>query len=765
MNTSATLPRLLAACLGFLLCASAAAAQGSPSSPAPQPGQTPAPVHVPAPVQSSAPVQSYTPVQTPATAGPPRVALVLSGGAAKGLSHIGVLRVLEEAGVRVDVVTGTSFGALVGGLYSIGYTPAELADIVTDLDWPAMFRDAPPRRYAGLERRLTGPRSLLNFPITRGRLGLPGGVVGGQRISMLLSELTWPVQTERDFRHLPIPFAAVATDIETGQAVRLDTGSVVDAMRASMALPSIFEPVRLQGRLLIDGGIARNLPAQDARDLGADVVICSDVSGPLYQADSLRSFVDILMQSISFEMNASTQEQRRLCDVLILPEQAGLSTGSFNRAAEWIARGDSAARLKLPELRAIAARAPRVDTGNHASVLNALERRVRVDSVEVRGVTGNRERLLRRVAGRITRDSVSRSAMQEVLERGFGTGQFQRVGYQITTEGADTVLRLSATPETRDRLGFGFRYDDRYRAALLFTARFRNWVRFGSSTTVDLRLGEQSRFGVRHLEVNPLGFPFTFQGEVAHTRTPLDFFEGRSRVAVANSRVTEINGFAGVAVTASATAGVQLKLEHSSTTAAVASADTSRKRTYPTAAFVLWRDALDRPDFPTRGVAFSGRSEWGFGADAFSQQVAEFRAVVPVTGRLSASVQANGGFNQGGGRVPLHYRFFLGGAYPGAVYRERQVPLAGQAFQQQSGDALARASAALQWELRHDVFATLRGDAGGVADELGDVLGDPVGGVALSLGARSPLGPMELTASTSSLGRTPRLEFTLGYAF
>lgn len=744
MNPSAKLPRTLAACLGFLLCAATASAQTSP--PPSPPTQNPL-------------------AQTNASTQPPRVGLVLSGGSAKGLAHIGVLRVLEEAGVRVDVVTGTSMGSLVGGLYAIGYTPTELTDIVSDLDWPAIFRDAPPRRYAGLERRLTGPRSLLNFPITRGRLGLPGGVIGGQRISMFLAELTWPVQTVRDFRQFRIPFAAVATDIETGQAVRLDTGSVAEAMRASMSLPSIFEPVRLQGHLLVDGAVSRNLPAQDARELGADLVICSDVSGPLYQADSLRSFVDILIQSISFEMVASNAEQRKQCDVLIQPNVAGLSSASFDRAVEWIARGDSAARAVLPRLREIAARAPRIDTGERSSVLNALERRVRVDSVEVGGVTGNRQRLLRRIAERITRDSVGRAAMQEVLERGFGTGQFQRVGYQITASGADTVLRISASPETRDRLGFGFRYDDRYRASLLFTARFRNWVRFGSSTTFDVRLGEQSRFGARHLEVNPLGFPFTFQAEVSHTRTPLDFYDGDTRVAIASSRVTEIDGFAGVALTASATAGVRVKLEHASASSAVASQDTSQTRTYPTASFIVWRDALDRPDFPTRGTAFSGRSEWSFGPDAFNQQVAEARVVVPLAGRVSGSVQANAGFNRGGGDVPLHYRFFLGGAYPGAVYRERQVPLAGLAFQERSGAALARGSAALQWEVRRDVFATLRTDVGGVAEELGDVLSDPVAGVAASIGARTPFGPVELTASTTSIGSGPRLEFTLGYAF
>src|SRR6059058_2654289 len=194
-----------------------------------------------------------------------KVGVALSGGAARGLAHIGVLKVLEEAGVPVDVITGTSMGSVVGGLYAVGYTAAQLDTIVTTEDWYRLLTDPVDRRDLAVERKFTEDHYLLTLPIQRGGIKLPKSVVPGQRISQLLTGLTWSAHAIRDFRALPIPFAAVATDLETGKAVVLDHGFLPDAIRASMALPSVFSPVELADTSVIDGGVIRNLPAQDAR--------------------------------------------------------------------------------------------------------------------------------------------------------------------------------------------------------------------------------------------------------------------------------------------------------------------------------------------------------------------------------------------------------------------------------------------------------------------------------------------------------------------
>src|SRR5438477_1049 len=286
-----------------------------------------------------------------------RVGVALSGGAARGLAHIGVLKVLEEAGVPVDVITGTSMGSVVGGLYAVGYTAAQLDTIVRTEDWYRLLTDPVDRRDLAVDRKFTEDHYLLTLPIQRGGIKLPKSVVTGQRVSQLLTRLTWSAHAIRDFRALPIPFAAVATDLETSRAVVLDHGFLPDAIRASMALPSVFSPVDLGDTAVIDGGVVRNLPAQDARALGADVLICSDVTDPLEPRDSIVSLVDVLVQSVSFRVWDSEAVQRSKCDVLILPDVRAFSTFGFARAREVIARGEAAARAAMPAITAAPARA------------------------------------------------------------------------------------------------------------------------------------------------------------------------------------------------------------------------------------------------------------------------------------------------------------------------------------------------------------------------------------------------------------------------
>src|SRR6267154_4430880 len=288
----------------------------------------------------------------PCVARAQKVGVALSGGAARGLAHIGVLKVLEEAGVPVDVITGTSMGSVVGGLYAVGYTAAQLDTIVRNEDWFRLLTDPVDRRDLAVDRKFAEDHYLITLPIHRGGIKLPRSVVPGQRISQLLTGLTWSAHSTRDFRALPIPFAAVATDLETSKAVVLDHGFLPDAIRASMALPSVFAPVELGDTAHIDGGVVRNLPAQDARALGADVLICSDVTDPLEPRDSIVSLVDVLVQSVSFRVWDSERAERGACDVLIVPDVRAFTSFSFGRAAELMARGEAAARAALPEIEA-----------------------------------------------------------------------------------------------------------------------------------------------------------------------------------------------------------------------------------------------------------------------------------------------------------------------------------------------------------------------------------------------------------------------------
>ncbi|MGH7674080.1 MAG: patatin-like phospholipase family protein, partial [Gemmatimonadales bacterium] len=254
----------------------------------------------------------------------PRIGLALSGGSARGLAHIGVLQVMEELGVTVDVVAGTSMGAVVGGLYAAGYGPDSLAGIVRQLDWGRVLSDRVDRGYTLPEQKVADERHLVTVPF-RGLPPQPASrLVGGHNVHQALARLTWPVATLRDFRRLPIPFAGVATDLETGEAVVFTGGVLADVLAASMAIPAVLPPMKLDGRLLVDGMLVRNLPARDARALGADILVCSDVSAPLKQAEELGTVAGVVGQTLTLLTAEALETERARCDILITPDIEGL---------------------------------------------------------------------------------------------------------------------------------------------------------------------------------------------------------------------------------------------------------------------------------------------------------------------------------------------------------------------------------------------------------------------------------------------------------
>src|ERR1700684_2600482 len=213
----------------------------------------------------------------------PRICLVLSGGGARGMAHIGVLKVLEELRIPIDCIAGTSMGAVVGGLYASGMSAREIEATMRSVDWQEAFHDAPPRRDLAFRRKQDDRNFLVRLPLglQHHKILLPKGFIQGQNLQETLRQLTLPFSNTTNFDQLPTPFRAVATDLESGEAVLLDRGDLSIAMRASMSAPGVFAPVDYRGRLLVDGGLAENLPINVARAMNADILIVSDVSFPL----------------------------------------------------------------------------------------------------------------------------------------------------------------------------------------------------------------------------------------------------------------------------------------------------------------------------------------------------------------------------------------------------------------------------------------------------------------------------------------------------
>lgn len=694
----------------------------------------------------------------------PRIGLALSGGGARGLAHIGVLRALERAGVPIDAVSGTSMGSLVGGLYAAGYSATDLEQIAHAIDWSALFIDTPARSDMEPFDQARGNPTLLSLPMRHGRIGLPSGVIAGQHVAELFSRLTWPVQTIHDFRKLPIPFSAVATDIATGEAVVLDSGSLASVMRASMSLPSVFAPAPLDGRVLLDGGLVRSLPAQDVRALGAELVICSDVSEPLLDASRLRTMLDVLNQAIGYHGVESTIEERKRCDVYIRPDVEGLDGFSFDRTTDWIARGDSATQAvaaRLAEIVAITggpARRPRgIDASERALPARIAGTRVVAANPEARA-------FVLTMLGLPPNSVVDPARLAVATTQVYESGLFETVSWSLATTDSGTIAVVSAQGDNADRVGVGFRYDDRFNAALLFDATVRHVLGFASTTRLSLRLGEQTRIALDVARGRTLSSHWVLGTSLAYLATPIDFFDGRRRAAEATLRVTTGNVTVGAATRAGGL-GIQLKGENAHSSASIAALDSSTHRLFASAAGILWWDDFGREDFATRGTSLRARYERAAGGGApFGRWSVDASASTPLSPRLAIAARLAAGATSPDSTTPLDYRFYLGSLTPSAVLAESQLSFAGLRPQERSGFAVATAGVSMQWEAVSNVFVTVRGDVGDAGRTVGDAIESRVVGAGLSLGTRTLVGPVELSIH----GRTfsdALVEFSVGHLF
>ncbi|MCL7985681.1 MAG: patatin-like phospholipase family protein [marine benthic group bacterium] len=707
---------------------------------------------------------------------PPHVGLVLSGGAARGFAHVGVIEALEAYGIQIDIVTGTSMGSIIGGLYAIGYSPARLRGVTSDLDWQRVLSDTPERRNLTIERKWEEGRLLFSIPMRGVVPELPTSLIEGQRISQVLTGLTWSVHAESDFTAFPRPFGAVATELETGEAVPLRSGYLPRAIRASLSIPAAFAPVEIDGRLLIDGGLARNLPAQDALDLGADWLICSDVSEPLSSQDSLSNLAEILNQTIAYRMWESTEIQRSLCDVLIVPDvPSSLSTG-FDRSEEIIEYGTMAAEAVLDSLIRLGLPvAP--DTGIRDRVsarLDPLPGPVRIASIDVVGL----ERVDRATIDRTLEvepgDLVSAAEMDRDISRLYDTRLFRSVWYRLTpaagAAGESDLMDLTVEVRERNRnsLGVSYRYDSRYKASLLLGAGFRNLVFPGSFARGEVRLGEQTRFAAEFgkrwgWSAAPIA-ALRFDSR----RMPFDIFEMGRSVAEPDVSSTLIHGVAGFSFGYSAFVGVEGGFQSLAIDEAPDDRDwLAGDEDFWTVAGVVRVDRWDRARFPRRGWALQGQALWtaGISNDGdFSQQVVDAQGIMPISGQIGILARLTAGATDGDS-IPLNYLYFVGGAQQYDLYRDHQFPFYGLGVNEKRGRYLQAATLGLQWEFMSDFFAQVRGNTAALPEQWDWDDDAFFWGWGVTLGAWTRFGSGALTVAGEDFSEWPRVEIDVGFPF
>jgi NTE family protein len=669
---------------------------------------------------------------------PVTVGLALSGGSAKGIAHVGVLRALERLGVRVDVVAGTSMGSVVGGLYALGLPVDSVEAIIRNANWSALIGDDTPRSSRFLDQRRLDERAILSVPLENFRVTLPSGAIIGSSVLRLLEVVTWDAATVRRFADLPRPFVAVATDLETGEAVPLREGVLSEALRASTGIPAVVEPFSLDGRLLVDGALSRNLPAADARALGADFVICSDVSDPLESAADLRSLLDVFSQVTALSMLRATREQRELCDVLIRPDVDGISPLAFEEVADWVMRGDTAVAPHEERLRELARRAPLEGPPPRSPAF--LGDSVRIAAIEVEGSSNpSVTRLVRSELELDVGDSVDRDRMAARLTDLDATGLFGIVDYRLDSRADGVGLTVSVEERPRDRLAVGLRYDDEWRAALLFSATLHNALRYGSVARLDLRVGEETRIGAsltrRRGVTGRLGTGFAAYWSQSELRLPAAL-GGRTEIELETGRMS-----LGLAATRGTALSVEVTGEHAAYTTYDESLD------LVSGALVLDHEALDRIDFPRSGADVLARVEWGStdrvpGGD-FTVASLDATWYIPLRDRLTADLGAWIGYERGED-LPPHRRFFLGGAHRSAVFRGTYALFQGLNRQEHSGRAVQVARVGLRLRLGGNGYLRAGVDIGAAREAWRFPLERPMTGWALTAGTGTPIGPVEV---------------------
>ncbi|WP_417778352.1 patatin-like phospholipase family protein [Stutzerimonas xanthomarina] len=434
----------------------------------------------------------------------PRTGLVLSGGAARGLAHIGVLKALEEHSVHIDAIAGTSMGAVIGGLYAAGYSVEELEELALGLDWQQVLSDDPPRQDVPFRRKQDDRDFLVKRKLSfrdDGSLGLPLGVIQGQNLALLLERLLVHTSDTRDFDRLPIPFRAVATDIANDKKVIFRSGHLPQAIRASMSIPAVFAPVEIEGRLLVDGGMVDNIPMDVARDMGVDRLIVVDIGTPLQPREQLLTVVDVLNQSITMMTRRNSEAQLatlRPEDLLVQPMLAGFGSTDFGRTEALIDAGYRAATAldaRLNAMRSESGGSLALSLARSAEPRTPLITAVRIENDSKVGDAVIRRHIRQQLGKRLDLQD-----LQKDMGTLYGLDYFEQVEYRVVHGNPGNTLVIT-TREKRSgtdylRLGINLSDDFRGDSAFNIGASFRkNGINeLGAEWLTRLQLGDRQEF-------------------------------------------------------------------------------------------------------------------------------------------------------------------------------------------------------------------------------------------------------------------------------
>lgn len=711
----------------------------------------------------------------------PKIGVVLSGGGAKGLAHIGALKVLEEAGVKVDYIGGTSMGAIIGGLYASGYTAKQLDSIFTVVDTDALLQDYIPRTSKSFFEKRNDEVYALTLPFNRFKIGVPTALSKGMYNYNLLSRLTNHVRLIRDFDKLPIPFVCIATDIETGEKVVLKNGILPKAVLASGAFPSLYTPVEIDGRLLVDGGVTDNYPIEEVRKMGADIIIGVDVQEGLKDRNNLGGASGVLVQITNFNMIEKMDAKRKATDIYIKPDIKGYSVISFDLGKEIIKKGEEAAFSVYEKIAKLGFSA------------NEIQKKVPItepdDTLNISGIKVNELNNFTRayVLGKLRFKKNSKITFQKLsdgISNLSSTQNFSAISYSFEkAEGKDNlVMELKENPVKR-YLKLGVHYDGLYKSAALVNVTQKKVFFKNDNVSLDVILGDNFRYNLNYYYDN--GFYWSFGVNSRYNQfnknITTDFANGLALESLGTSSIN-INFsdftqqlFAQTVFVQKFLVGAGAEWKHlrikSETLVDVN--PVLENSSYASLYGYVKFDTQDKNYFAKKGVHFFGdfksfvySSDYTNSFEPFSVAKADIEIVQTFFKRVAVKLQSEGGFAIGERSVPFH-DFVLGGYGYSMINNFRHFY--GYDFLSISGDSYVKGEIALDYEFykkNHFNFSANFANVGNAIFEDDRWISQPkYSGYALGYGLETFIGPIELKHSWSPETRNHFTWISLGFWF
>ncbi|MCM4155126.1 patatin-like phospholipase family protein [Gramella sp. AN32] len=719
----------------------------------------------------------------------PKVGLVLSGGGAKGLAHIGALKIIEESGVRIDYIGGSSMGAIVGGLYAAGYSAKELDSIFHITNFNILIQDNLPRSAKTFYEKEDTEKYALTLPFDNFKVSLPYGLSKGQNIYNLMSRLTMHVSKVDDFSKLPIPFFCTAADVETGEEVILDKGSLAKAVSASGAIPTIFSPVKIGDRLLTDGGVANNYPVEELLRRGADIIIGVDVQDSLIMRDNLKSVLDILTQINNFNTISDMKAKRPLTDIYIKPDIKDFTVLSFNDGENIIKSGEEAAVLKLEAMQAIASRQLKNEQEYHARKIEDFN----ISSLELEG---NNTYPRAYVLGKLKLKYDKPYTFKDLnigINNLSATGNFDRINYQfIPNENDDNYTLAMQIEESQNKtyLRLGLHYDELYQSAALVNLTQKSFLLTNDVLSMDLVVGDKFRYNFDYyidkgyywsigLKSRYNNFEkdvrFDFASETGDLETNVD---GVNRIDIDYKDFTNQfylqTLFRQVFLFGVGAEHKYLKVSSSTISNPEDPTTNVFEDNYYLSTFgYLTFDSYDNSYFPKRGVYFNGDFHLYFLSSDNNADFSEFSIAkgqlgyaTPLFGNLVSRISTEAGFKIGNDNINT-LDFFLGGY--GNNFINNFIPFYGYDFVSLSGDSYIKALLELDYEIYPKNHIIGSANIANVSNRLyssGNWISLPdYTGYALGYGLDTFMGPLEVKYSYSPEIKESTWYFSLGFWF